>query len=62
MARHGGPEDRGAADKWYGRAYNPHYFIGATRSMTEAIPESDMTPEQIADYKRGYENGSGKYD
>ena len=28
--RHGGPYDRGAADHYYGRAYCPHYFTGAT--------------------------------
>ena len=25
-ARHGGPFDRGGADFWYGRGFNPHYY------------------------------------
>jgi len=31
-ARHGGPYDRGSADSYYQRGYNPHYYKGDTGS------------------------------
>jgi len=51
--RHGSPYDRGAADSYYGRGFEPHYFTGATYS-TEKVELADMTPEEIAAYTRGY--------
>ena len=30
--RHGGPYDRGSADAYYHRPYNPHFYAGATYS------------------------------
>ena len=52
--RHGGPFDRGGADSYYDRGYNPHYFVGATYS-SERIELKDMTAEEIAAYTAGYE-------
>lgn len=52
--RHGGPYDRGSADRYYGRGYDPHYYEGAT-GTSRRILESEMTPEEIAQYKLGYE-------
>jgi hypothetical protein len=52
--RHGGPFDRGSADSYYGRGFNPHYFVGATYSTPE-VKQADMTPEEIAAYAAGYE-------
>jgi hypothetical protein len=51
--RHGGPYDRGSADKYYEREYNPHYYVGDT-AMSERVELKDMTPEQIAAYTVGY--------
>jgi len=28
--RHGGPFDRGAADSYYDRGHNPHYYVAGT--------------------------------
>ena len=42
--RHGGPFDRGGADFWYGRGFNPHYYKGATYT-TDRVELADMTPE-----------------
>lgn len=28
--RHGGPYDRGSADAWYGRDFDPHYWPQGT--------------------------------
>ena len=53
--RHGGPYDRGSADAWYGRAYNPHYFVGATHT-SEIVELKDMTPDEIVAYTAGYRN------
>lgn len=51
--RHGGPFDRGSADSYYGRPFNPHYFVGATYQTEEIIPEKD-SPEWLA-YQAGYD-------
>ena len=51
--RHGGPYDRGSADSYYGRPFNPHYFVGATYSTPE-IKLADMTAEEIVEYTAGY--------
>ena len=52
--RHGGPFDRGAADSWYRRGRNPHYYKGATY-CTELVLESDMTSEEIEAYNAGFD-------
>ena len=44
--RHGGPYDRGGADSYYRRGYNPHYFTGATYQSPE-VPMHKMTAEEI---------------
>ena len=51
--RHGGPYDRGSADKYYGRRYSPHYYTGPT-GTSHRVEEKDMTPEEIAAYARGW--------
>lgn len=52
--RHGGPWDRGTADSWYSRGFNPHYFKGASY-MTERVGLADMTAEEIVAYSAGYQ-------
>lgn len=51
--RHGGPYDRGSADAWYGRPFDPHYYTGATYA-TERVEAKDMTDAEVAAYKAGY--------
>ena len=51
--RHGGPFDRGSADSYYRRGFDPHYYIGATGN-TPRIEEDDMTSDQIAQYYAGH--------
>lgn len=53
--RHGGPYDRGSADKYYGRPYLPHYFKGATYDSDKVYCD-DMTAEEIVAYTAGYEH------
>lgn len=50
---HGGPYDRGAADKWYHRARVPHIWPDGTGKGTQIL-EKDMTDDQIAAYHKGY--------
>ena len=51
--RHGGPFDRGAADSYYGRGYNPHCYEGDT-AMSLRIERDSMTKEDIQAYTAGY--------
>jgi hypothetical protein len=51
--RHGGPYDRGSADSWYRRGFNPHYYLGDTYS-TPKVEMKDMTAEEITAYAAGY--------
>ena len=60
--RHGGPYDRGSADAYYGRVYNPHCFVGASYS-TPLIEEAEMTVDALEAYYTGYHDQikSGKF-
>lgn len=51
--RHGGPFDRGSADSYYDRGYNPHYYVGDTGNSAR-VELDDMTAEQIVAYTAGY--------
>lgn len=54
--RHGGPFDRGSADAYYRRQPVPHYFVEGTHTSPK-IEAEDMTPEEIAEYWQGYDEG-----
>ena len=51
--RHGSPYDRGSADSYYRRAYNPHYYKGDT-GTSERVTLKDMTPDEIVAYTAGF--------
>lgn len=51
--RHGGPYDRGTADAYYGREYNPHYYVGNTYT-SERVDLANMTAEEITAYTAGF--------
>lgn len=51
--RHGGPYDRGSADSYYRRPFNPHFYAGATM-QSPRIPLECMTAEEITAYTAGY--------
>jgi hypothetical protein len=51
--RHGGAYDRGSADSYYSRGYNPHYYVGDTGS-TLRVEAINMTAEEIAAYIAGF--------
>jgi len=53
--RHGSPYDRGRADSYYRRAYNPHYYVAGTGSSPR-VPLARMTPDEIVAYQAGYDD------
>ena len=50
--RHGGAFDRGAADSYYGRPRNPHYFTGDTHQSQKILLESGPVYDA---YQAGYD-------
>ena len=48
----GSPYDRGSADAWYERPYNPHKYPQGTYKC-EPVALTD--PNEVAAYKAGYE-------
>lgn len=51
--RHGGPFDRGSADSYYSRPFNPHYYLGDSFN-SPLIELASMTAEEIVAYSAGY--------
>ncbi len=54
---HGSPYDRGGADSYYRRSYDPHHYggpQGGPHGGTVKIYMIDMTPEEITAYTAGY--------
>lgn len=54
--RHGSPYDRGSADAWYRRSFNPHYFVGDSYSSPR-VEMAEMTATEITAYATGYRHG-----
>lgn len=55
--RHGGPYDRGGADAYYGRAFEPHYyFYSPEYKLGLRMEEADMTAADLEAYKAGFED------
>jgi hypothetical protein len=61
MPEHGGPQDRGSADAYYHRCYNPHWYPLGT-GKGERIESSSMTEDEIEEYKYGYDNEEDRKD
>ncbi len=51
--RHGGPYDRGSADSYYRRGYNPHYYVESTYS-SKRVEAHEMTTAELQEYRDGY--------
>ena len=49
--RHGGPYDRGHADAYYSRPFDPHYYTGNTHSSERV---EDITGTALEAYTAGY--------
>lgn len=52
--RHGGPYDRGSADRYYGREPAPHFYVGGT-GTSRKIEKEDMSEDEIEQYYLGYD-------
>ena len=50
--RHGGCFDRGAADSYYHRPRNPHYYVHGTGTSDRV---TDLTPTEVQAYLAGYQ-------
>jgi len=53
LKRHGGPRDRGSADRYYGRLFKPHYFPNGTYKGYR-VDEKDMSASEIQEYLEGW--------
>jgi hypothetical protein len=53
--RHGSLYDRGSADSYYRRAFNPHWWPEGT-GHGEKI--TNLTREEIAEYSAGYDDNT----
>ena len=51
-SRHGGLYDRGAADSYYGRSREPHWYPEGTY---EGSRIEQLTPQQVEEYEAGYD-------
>jgi hypothetical protein len=51
--RHGSPYDRGSADSYYGRSFDPHYWPQGTYNGTR-VEMAQMTAYEITAYTAGY--------
>ena len=52
--KHGGPFDRGGADYYYGRPFDPHWYPNGTYNG-QRIGRDEMTMDEIEAYAAGYE-------
>ena len=59
--RHGGAYDRGSADAYYRRPFDPHYYEGGTYS-SKRIEKSEMTKHELAAYEQGFEDQTASGD
>ena len=55
LPRHGSPQDRGSADAYYGRGFDPHYYVGDSM-QSERVEKSEMTVDELAAYRYGDDN------
>ena len=60
--RHGGPWDRGSADSYYRRKFDPHYYTGNTYSSTRVTIEPDTSEWEAyaAGWSENEESGNFK--
>lgn len=61
LPKHGSPQDRGSADRYYGRRFDPHWWPEGT-GKGERVEMEDMTAAQIAEYEYGYDNEEDRKD
>ena len=58
---HGSPQDRGSADRYYHRPFDPHWWPQGTGKGTR-IEMVDMDSEQIVEYTYGFNHEEDRKD
>ena len=61
MRLHGSPEDRGSADRYYGRRRDPHKFPNGTNRWPR-INAIELTKKEIASYNKAYDEETDRKD
>jgi hypothetical protein len=61
LPMHGSPQDRGSADRYYGRPYSPHFWPEGTSHGT-MVRSFEMSDTEIAAYKYGWDNEDDRKD
>ena len=59
--QHGSPFDRGGADSYYRRGYNPHWWPEGTYKG-ERVELHEMSVEEILEYGRGFKDNEERQD
>ena len=59
--KHGSPQDRGSADRYYGRNYEPHYWPNGT-GHGSMITMEEMSPAEIVAYDYGWKTETDRKD
>lgn len=60
LPEHGSPEDRGAADSYYGRRHDPHKYVSKPDGSRERVTLTD--PAEIEAYSKGYRENDDRKD
>ena len=58
---HGSPYDRGGADSYYRRPFDPHWWPEGTQKGTR-VELKDMSVEAILEYNRGFKDNEEAQD
>ena len=58
---YGSPYDRGSADRYYGRSFKPHFYMGGTY-ISPRMGFEDMTGVQVREYRQGYEDQTDEFE
>ena len=58
---HGSPRDRGSADRYYGRPFNPHWYPEGTGKGSR-VELQDMTADEIVAYTKGFNEEEDRKD
>jgi len=61
IPKHGSPQDRGSADRYYGRPFNPHWYPEGTYKG-QRIELQDMTADEIVAYTKGFNEEEDRKD
>ena len=60
------PYNRRAADRYYGRAYNPHYYSAFTDPSAgecfRVVKCENMTDQEMCEYQRGWNEEEDRKD